>query len=428
MIEAICLATLLSGMPALPQDIVIRNGAVIDASDGSATVATVLIRDGIIAEVAQRLDAPPGAREIDASGKWLIPGLIELHTHSIDPVVLSRALALGVTSTLTIFTYTSDPPSEAASQRPDSPVPRSYLVLGKFSSGLPDTARAAASGMVTPRTIQEVRAALDRYAEQGVARIKIWWDDGSIQRDQQLPALSDELVEAMVTGARARGMEVYFHALQDYFYRKAVALRPSWIIHPIVSGTLTTEDATAIREAGLGWTTVMSIVLARGNASAFARRVLADPRLRRALTASQLERYRRDSALSDNPAARFAPRLASNYRSYLANITGNTRVALDAGLTVALGSDWTAGIGTHIETELLRDAGFEPRVILRAATLGGAEALGIADRFGSIEPGKVADLVVLGANPLEEITNLRAVEYVIKQGRVWSGLELMALP
>ncbi len=118
------------------------------------------------------------------------------------------------------------------------------------------------------------------------------------------------------------------------------------------------------------------------------------------------------------------------------------------GGRVTVGSDSgyiykTYGFGTIEELELLREAGFHPLEVIRAATLSGAQALGAADRIGSIEPGKYADLVVLAENPLANLKVLYGtghirlgadgqphrvggVRYTIKGGLVYDAPALLA--
>ena len=133
-----------------------------------------------------------------------------------------------------------------------------------------------------------------------------------------------------------------------------------------------------------------------------------------------------------------------NYRRWMAfvndykNRGGRVTVGSDSGYIYK-----TYGFGTIEELELLREAGFHPLEVVRAATLSGAEALGAADRIGSIEPGKYADLVVLSENPLANLKVLYGtghirlgadgqphrvggVRYTIKGGLVYDAPALLA--
>lgn len=133
-----------------------------------------------------------------------------------------------------------------------------------------------------------------------------------------------------------------------------------------------------------------------------------------------------------------------NYRRWMAfvndykNRGGRVTVGSDSGYIYK-----TYGFGTIEELELLREAGFHPLEVIRAATLSGAEALGAADRIGSVEAGKLADLVVLGENPLANLKVLYGtgharlgadgrlhrvggVRYTIKGGLVYDAPALLA--
>ncbi len=93
-----------------------------------------------------------------------------------------------------------------------------------------------------------------------------------------------------------------------------------------------------------------------------------------------------------------------------------------AGGHVCIGSHGEMqGIGYHWEMWALASGGWEPLEVLRAATMHGAEAIGFAQDLGSIEPGKLADLVVLSADPLKDIHNTSSIRYVMKNGELYDG-------
>jgi len=133
-----------------------------------------------------------------------------------------------------------------------------------------------------------------------------------------------------------------------------------------------------------------------------------------------------------------------NYRRWMAfvndykNRGGRVTVGSDSGYIYKL-----YGFGTIEELELLREAGFHPLEVIRAATLSGAEALGAADRIGTVEPGKLADLVVIGENPVanlkvlygtghirlgadNKLARVGGVELTIKDGIVYDARKLLA--
>ena len=100
-------------------------------------------------------------------------------------------------------------------------------------------------------------------------------------------------------------------------------------------------------------------------------------------------------------------------------------------MTIAAGSDagnigTLHGAGLHRELELMAEAGLEPMAILVAATRGGARAMGREAELGTIEPGKLADLVILDADPLADIANTGRIYRVVKGGAVLDPEEILA--
>jgi hypothetical protein len=79
------------------------------------------------------------------------------------------------------------------------------------------------------------------------------------------------------------------------------------------------------------------------------------------------------------------------------------------------------GLGDHWELWAMSAGGMKPHDVLRVATIFGAEAIGFGQDLGSVEPGKLADLIVLDANPLDDIHNTASIKYVMKNGRLYDG-------
>ena len=106
----------------------------------------------------------------------------------------------------------------------------------------------------------------------------------------------------------------------------------------------------------------------------------------------------------------------------MAKAAKNARKIADAGIPIAVGTDSGLvgsfpGLWEHREMELLVEAGLTPMQALQAGTITGARFLGVDRDYGSLEPGKVADFVVLRANPLEDIRNTRQIESIWMNGK-----------
>jgi imidazolonepropionase-like amidohydrolase len=91
----------------------------------------------------------------------------------------------------------------------------------------------------------------------------------------------------------------------------------------------------------------------------------------------------------------------------------------EAGVPVLPGSDMMPGIAVHRELELYVQAGIPAPEVLTLATLGAARVMGMDDELGSIEPGKLADLILVDGDPTTDISDIRRVVMVIKDGRVY---------
>ena len=112
-------------------------------------------------------------------------------------------------------------------------------------------------------------------------------------------------------------------------------------------------------------------------------------------------------------------------------VLGLTKRLFDRGILLTAGSDlpnpWVIpGVSFHEELQLLADAGIPPLDVLRIATANGAKALGIDDEAGTVEVGRRADLVVLTANPLDDLGNTRSIEWVILGGVAFNPDSLLA--
>jgi imidazolonepropionase-like amidohydrolase len=412
----LCTTFLVSpGRSAVP-DLVLRNATVIDGRGGPPVAgATVVIQDGRIAQVARgTVRTAPGAREIDLTGRWLIPGLIDAHVHvATDPTgrdanvrrTLADAFRGGVT---TVRDMGGDAIALAELARwadsAEVAVPRvrfSALFGGPSFFGDPRTIASAHGGIPgelpwlrAVRDTTDLRASITSAKATGATGIKIYAD------------LPPERIAAVTREAHRQHLTAWSHAtVYPSLPRDAVeagvnvlshAMYLIWETQRPVPATYH-EGRTALR--ALGSPVVDSIALGALFDRMRSRNVMLEPTLYVAEAQPSLQKIL--------PFCRDVTGLAAR-----------RGVSIVAGTDDILGErDSTANL--HRELELLVESGLSPLAALTAATRNGARALGLDQTYGTIEKGKVADLVVLDADPRIAIGNTRRVRMVIKGGRVY---------
>jgi imidazolonepropionase-like amidohydrolase len=428
---ALCTTTLAAGTGAAQERLAITSASVIDGRTGRVTNGlTILVEGDRIVAVGppNRVRIPEGTTLVDATGKWVTPGFIDVHTHSAPPAVLRRALALGVTA---IHMMPSRPVPrdslrdlEMTSNAAESLTPRLRITSPLFTGTFPANVLLRATNFVKPQSADEVERTLNELQRTGFRGIKIIQDDGKLWSgaDNVVPRLSDGVFSALVQNAHRHGMTVYAHVTQLKDTEQAVAAKAGVFVHGTMDSLLADTQWIRMRDQRTVWAPAFRIVAEGADRAAYGRRVLGDTFLRERLTPSEMEAMAGDTARTRQGDETFAalPRSGAGYVRVMAE---NTRRARQHGVTIAAGSDAGVsgngpGIGTHIEMELLHEAGLTPAEVIVASTFGGALALKMQDQLGTIEVGKRADFVILNRNPLSDIRNARAVERVIKAGKV----------
>ena len=412
---------LLCATTARAQDVLaLRSATVIDSTSASPRERiTILIRGERIVAVGPdgRVPIPPEATVLDATGRWVIPGLVEVHTHSTARPRLAQALALGVTSALVIAPSDSFLALGPWSAEPSSAAPRVFVTPGGFTGAFPEPFVHSIT-LVRPATPGEARQAVDALTARGARQFKIWQDDGSLWSltDMRLPTLTPEVLSEIVRASHQRKARVYAHAWRVRDARAVLNAGVDAIIHPIADSILEPALLRRFADGGIATATTWAGLMWLFNRSAFARRILADERLIGVLPDSARAGFARDT----EPPVR-TDSLWPRLEGYRATLYRNAHALLNAGAPLAVGSDGPVGLATHLEMELMVEGGFTPREVLVAATAGGAQLLGLSREVGTIEAGKRADLVVLRSNPLDDIRNARDVEWTIKGGRPFAG-------
>ncbi len=424
----------LSLFPVIAQSraVVIQSTTLIDGRTGRAVSETsIVIQDGRIQSVGDvnRVEVPSDARIIDGQGKWVIPGLVDVHTHSAQEGALRRFLALGFT-TVHLMPGRSVPDNpgevEKRSESPENHTPRLHL-SPIFSGGFPESAIPGLH-QFKPKTVLEARQAVRGFKQLGFRSIKIIQEDGLPWMGSAVaPRLLPEVFAALVDEAQRLDMRVYVHTTQLVDTRAAILAGLNAFMHGTMDTLIDDSLWGEMLSRKIVWTPTYRVVLAEGDPPDYAQRILSDTKLTESLLDAELSKYRSDVSMKAADISSRFPGLAPNLSTYVSNLHQNTQHAQSRGVTIALGSDGgPPGLGSHLEMEFLYEAGLTPAQVIVAATYGGATALGVDDEIGSIEFGKLADLVVLTADPLEDIRNARKIEWVIKGGVPVKPKEILA--
>lgn len=413
---------------------------------------TVLVRDGRIVAVgpAASVQVPADARRIDGAGKFLIPGLADMHAHllsdaavpdSVAPDELRIMLANGVTTARLMIGTPEQFPLRARVASGQIPGPTLYLASPQFAGRTyGDPAHFNGRVVATP---EQARAAVREVADAGYDFIKLTVFislpvyeaviDEAARRGIKVIGHVDPqvgLARALAAGQQIEHLNMYFEAalrdgapmtasVSDYLiYRPANWESVDWLDDAkldslgratAAAGVWSSPTLTFFKLAfGIGQPD--SVIEARPDYA-----VLPDS-LRRQM------REGRDYYWRNPPSAERRAR-------YVEARNRIVRAIHQAGGRILAGSDspeffllygWTL----HRELESLVEAGLPPFAALEAATRNPAEWLGTLPESGTVEPGKRADLVLLDANPLDDIRNTRRIAGVMRAGRWYPAPEL----
>ena len=390
------------------------HGGTVVAPDGTMTAADVVIEGDRILEVGSGLD---GDEAVDVTGKHLLPGLVDCHIHlgfsHIDFVKIARTPpglmyfeALdGLQRTLDCGITTvrdaggADLGLKLAVERGIVPGPRMQIAVGMLSQTgghgdqcLPGGGNLAVESSVAfPRTVvdgpEEVRKAVREMVRAGADVLKVATSGGvlSPEDDPKHAHFQMDELEMMAAEAKAAGIFMMAHAQAYDGIKNAVRAGFRSIDHGIY---LDDEAIELMLERGT-WL-VPTLIAPRGVIRAAEAGVPIPP--------ASVEKARDVIGI------------------HVESITA----AIAAGVKIAMGTDCPVSPhGTNLEElGLMMECGMTAGEALYATTLSGAELMGLADDLGSIEPGKIADLVIVDGDPLDFATLKDSIEQVWKAGEL----------
>lgn len=435
------------------QTLFLTNARLLDVETGRwLDNRTVVVQGDRIRQVlpAQKAKIPADARVLDLTGKWVVPGLVDAHVHLFQSGglytrpdgfdlrkyrpyeverqwlknhfadQLRRYVALGITTVID--------PGGPLYQLPmrdslaDQPTLPRLLQAGPLIStwqppNLPtDSLNAPILAVKTP---EEARQLVRRQLPAKPDFIKIWY----IVMPGKKPKDTLPIVQAAIDESHAQGLKVAVHAMELTTARLAVEAGADYLVHMVEDFTVDEEFVALLK----------------------ARKTVVCPTL--TVFSGQVETLRAEPTLSREDFAKADPfvvgtlfdlrhlpdqKLATQMRQMGQYVQkrvarsdsvskSNLRALHTAGVPIATGTDaGNPGIlhatSYHRELAAMRAAGLSNAAVLRASTLGGAKALGREAEFGSIAAGKLANLLVLDANPLDSLDNLKKIDVVINRG------------
>jgi imidazolonepropionase-like amidohydrolase len=417
------------------ETVVLQSFTLIDGTGrGPVADAALVITDGKItfAGPKAKLSAPAGATRIELSGKYVMPGIINLHGHLgnvsglvQDPKYFTREnlekqlklyASYGVTSVASMGSEQElifQVRSEQRSGRPR--MTRVFTAYRGFTSpgGYPTGAPGMKGVPFEVTSVDEVRKNVAELADRRVDIVKIWVDD-HLGRERKIPL---DLSRAIIENAHKHKLRVAAHIFYLEDAKALVEAGLDGLAHsvrdrPVDDALIASMKKRGAWQAAATLTREMS-VFAWGKPNP----VTSDPFFVRGVEPAVLETIR---------SPEYQKKIAadpdfSKYPGFLETAKKNLKRLADGGVRFGFGTDSGPparfqGFFEHWEMELMADAGLTPQQIITAASKSSAEFLGVSNELGTLEPGHWADLIVLGKNPLDNIRNTRTIESVYIAG------------
>jgi imidazolonepropionase-like amidohydrolase len=405
----------------------IVGGTLIDGT-GAAPVqhAAVVIHNGRIIAVGPRskVKIPKHANVVDAHGKTILPGLWDMHAHFEQVEWGPIYLAAGVTTVRDCgneFEFITAVRDAIAQGRGLGP----RLLL----AGIVDGSSTFTIGVERVDTPEQARMWTDRYHAAGFQQMKIY----SSVKLEELKIVADEAhsLDMTVTGHVPEGLNAYqaIEAGQDQINH--IDYIADIMKAPLPEGASRLDRNKAAANIDLDGPEARK-------ALAFLKEhhTVVDPTI--ALMEFFTATTAKPPASFEPGVAKVAPELAEQLtdvapptdRSELGEKVYEKELEIvgalhRAGIPVVAGTDQTVpGHSLHREIELYVQAGFTPMEAIQAATIVSARAMGFEKESGTVEKGKRGDLILVSGNPLEDIHQIRNVEYVITNGTMFHAAEL----
>ncbi len=399
----------------MPNGMIALTGARIITMKGNEVIenGAVLIENNKIVSIgkASELKIPEQAKVVDLNGKTIMPGMVDVHAHlrtspdGISPQTdwsYLANLAFGVTTA-------HDPSSNTEMVFSQSEMLKAGRMIGPRVYSTGSVLYGADADMkVVINSLDDALASLRRLKAVGAFSVKSYNQPRREQRQQVLEAARQLKMQVVPEGGST------FFTNMNMVMDGHTGLEHSLPVAPVYKDVINLWKNTQV-----GYTPTLIVayggqwgenywydrtnVWENERLMAFTPRSIIDERARR--------------------------RTTSEYGDYNhIDVSKATKQLADAGVKVNLGAHGQIqGLGAHWELWMLAQGGMSPLQAIKAATLNGASYLGMEKEIGSLEVGKLADLIVMDANPLEDIRNSEKIKYVMINGRLYDSMTMNEL-
>ena len=445
------LALLLAAVTPVPAQSVraITGATLLDGTGAPPVPDAVLVTRGgriVCAGPRRKCAIPPGAARTDARGAWLIPGLIDAHVHfsqtgwfdgrpdaadlrdrypyagvvaglEADPERFFRSyVCSGITSVFDVGGYPWTWALRArAAREPRAPrvaAAGPLLATVDFWLNLPGERQ-----FIYMADDSVVREAVRAHAAFKTDGVKIWY---ILPPEPPDTARAQRLVRVAAEEAHRLGLRVLVHATGLWEAKDAIRAGADVLVHSVGDKPVDDEFLELARSHRVVYITTVTV----GEGYVAAGQGIVDGRLYPLACADSASRALVGSGpvhLSRGKEWWADTAVSGSIDRERAIAQANALRVQQAGITLAAGTDagnpgTLHGPSLYRELALLSEAGLSPMEVLVAATRNGARAMGREAELGTLEPGKAADFVVLGADPLADVRNYQRVRWVMKGG------------